>query len=98
MDRTQTEFVAVDDRRREPRVPAEGIVHLYPDDPGLRAVVGVLLDVSAGGFRAAHDCAELKTGDELGFVHPQGFGRARIMWNRIVGGRLESGFLVLTES
>ena len=92
--RRETEFVAVDDRRREPRAAARGEVELFLDHASGDSVVARLLDVSANGFRAAHDCADLHTGLEVEFQHPHGSGRARIMWNRVVEGRWETGFFV----
>lgn len=84
------------DRRREKRHGAEGEVTLAgPDLPGvLRAR---LLDVSASGFRAAHACADLACGLDLAFQHSRGKGHARVMWNRAVNGRWETGFLVLDK-
>jgi hypothetical protein len=54
-----------------------------------------MVDVSAHGFRAAHNCPHLGTGEEVMFEHALGHGRARVVWNRIAEGQLESGFLVL---
>ncbi len=92
--RRDTEFVSVDDRRREPRLQARGEVELFLEDDSGDSIIAILLDVSSSGFRAAHDCSDLHTGLELDFQHPQGSGRARIMWNRVVDGRWESGFFV----
>ncbi len=92
-----TEFLSVDDRRREPRLPAEGEVRLFFDDGG-PVIHGRLLDVSSNGFRAAHECPELRTGMELGFARGDCSGRARIMWNRTADGRWESGFFVVERT
>lgn len=91
-----TEFLSVDDRRRERRQPAEGEVRLFFDDGG-PVIHGKLLDVSSSGFRASHECPELRTGMELGFTRGDCSGRARIMWNRTAEGRWESGFFVIVR-
>lgn len=91
-----TDFVAVDDRRREPRHSADGEIRLL-QGAGFPAILGRLLDVSNSGFRAAHECPELQAGMELDFSHSGCTGRARIMWNRSAEGRWESGFFIVTR-
>ena len=90
-----TKAAAVADRRRETRRRADGEVWMALE--GLEAIEfrGRLLDSSAGGFRAIHQHATLRTGNEVRFRHPDGEGRARVMWNRILPQRVESGFLIL---
>lgn len=83
------------ERRREPRKPASGSVTLQPD--GGNAVVGELLDISASGFRARHADRTLCTGQQLRFEHATARGKARVMWNRIADGNVESGFLLINE-
>jgi hypothetical protein len=85
---------AIPERRREPRGSAAGRVALKLAERG-PTIDATLLDVSESGFRAAHDCPDLRAGIEVGYKHWRGSGRARIVWNRIVGGRFESGFFVL---
>lgn len=80
------------DLRCEPRIPAAGKVYLVVDR---HDVTGNLLDISSSGFRAAHDCAQLFTGSTVHFEHPGGSGTARVVWNRISDGTVESGFLIL---
>jgi hypothetical protein len=84
-----------DNRRAEERFPAEGEVTLSFDDPVPRHFEGRLLDYSARGFRAAHAWARLENGQEVDFRHDTASGRARVMWNRIVGDAVETGFLVI---
>jgi len=79
------------DLRREPRLRADGSVTLRFDR---HRITGQLMDVSSSGFRAAHDCPHLRTGATVHFRHEAGSGRARVVWNRISGGSIESGFFI----
>lgn len=85
----------VAEKRREPRQPGEGEVHLSADEPLGPACVGRLIDVSKQGFRAAHDCAEIRSGLVLRFRHPTGSGLARVVWTRITNQGMEAGFFLL---
>ena len=87
--------VAIAERRREIRRHADGEVQLVMEGRESIEVKGRLLDSSAGGFRAAHGYATLRTGDEVRFRHRYGEGRARVMWNRILPSSVESGFLIV---
>ena len=82
-------------RRKEERYQAEGEVQLCFEDPVRQEVSGSLLDYSKSGFRARHKYCALHTGQVVDFQHIIAKGRARVMWNRIVEDRVESGFLVL---
>jgi len=87
------------EKRREPRLPATGHVRLLPDDPILGAgFQGTLIDLSAGGFRARHSCAAFYPGLEVAYTHSRARGRARVVWNRILGEEVESGFLILSRA
>jgi hypothetical protein len=57
-------------------------------------VHGWLLDVSLGGFRAAHHSI-LETGREVFFEFAARTGKARVVWNRVVDGQVESGFFII---
>ena len=83
------------ERRYNMRRSATGGVWLEFANPLPRQVLGELMDVSLNGFRASHQCPSLGTGDEVNFRHSQGSGTARVVWNRIVADRSESGFLIL---
>jgi len=83
------------ERRNEPRVAAKGKVRLRAEAAASPAVKGTLMDTSAGGFRARHDCFEFSSGQVVEFEHRLAEGRARIMWTRIIGNLVESGFLIL---
>jgi hypothetical protein len=83
------------EKRRETRRPAGGGLTLtFNDDPG-SPIEGALVDISLHGFRAAHHHTGLVTGQEVHYSHSGGRGRARVMWTRILGSSVESGFLVL---
>jgi hypothetical protein len=82
------------DRRRTPRQQAKGVVFLTLRDSDSSEIPGFLLDVSASGFRAAHRFKELCSGQEVVFSHDGGAGVARVVWTRILGQTVESGFLV----
>ncbi len=82
----------VQELRREPRRPAEGAVTFRFEGKTFK---GQLVDTSPSGFRARHEYPELVAGLTVRFSHPEGTGRARIVWNRIFGVTVESGFLIL---
>ena len=87
------------EQRREPRRAAEGEVRfqfgagMAKSDGG--EVLGKVLDRSAGGFRAQHDCSWLTCGQIVEFRLMSSRGLARVVWTRILGDRVESGFLIL---
>ena len=83
------------DRRAEPRNGADGEVRLSFEEPVHQEIQGRLVDYSNSGFRAVHDCSELHTGQLVRFRHVVASGTARVMWNRILPERVESGFLVV---
>ena len=83
------------DQRRETRMPAEGEVRIELDDPAPLEFQGRLMDISPRGFRAAHSCSTICSGQLVHFSHSQVSGTARVIWNRIVDQRVETGFLVL---
>ena len=84
-----------DDRRSEPRHAASGGVTLRVDDPLETEVSAELLDISGHGFRARHSCRSLHSGQTVRFRHAAAAGQARVVWNRIESGEVESGFFVL---
>ena len=83
------------DRRTAPRHAAEGEVNLRPDGLMSTAVRGQMLDVASSGFRARHDSPALMSGQIVEFAFNGAEGRARVVWTRISGGHVESGFLIL---
>lgn len=54
-----------------------------------------MIDVSSNGFRAAHTVPDLHPGLEVRFQHRFFTGRARVMWTTLVGGRTQSGFMIV---
>jgi hypothetical protein len=70
-------------------------VHVRFSDPRDIEIEGQLMDISPNGFRMAHACASLEAGQLVEFSHLEAAGHARVMWNRILAERVESGFLVL---
>jgi hypothetical protein len=83
--------------RREPRRAADGVVSVVFHDPREQKVEGQLVDLSSGGFRMAHSFTELPRGLVVEFTHAEASGTARVVWNRIVENRVETGFLILTS-
>ncbi len=83
------------ERRREKRQNSAGDLRLVIEAPQRAEVTGQLVDVSAGGFRALHACAALSAGQEVNFDYAAAHGKARVMWTRVVGAQVESGFLVI---
>lgn len=85
------------DKRREARRSASGTVRVKFTNPEPLEIDGKLMDVSISGFRMAHDCASLHSGQVVEFAHLEATGRAKVMWNRILAGGVETGFLVFTR-
>jgi len=85
------------ERRSEPRLPAKGVVNLWPEDACGATAFGRLADRSERGFRAEHGLKALATGQIVHFEYGTVEGRARVVWTRIIGDHVESGFLVLPE-
>lgn len=83
------------EKRREQRRKASGSVEVRFTYPKARRIEGVLIDVSPSGFRMAHREASLEAGLVVEFSHGEASGKARVMWNRIVDGKVETGFLLI---
>ena len=77
------------------RKAAGGPVRLSWDEPAPVDLDGLLVDIGEFGFRATHQCLTLEPGQEARFAHPGGSGRARVVWNRILPDRVETGFWIL---
>lgn len=87
----------VTERRRKPRRTADGAVVFHLAPTASLEVHGQLLDMSSSGFRAVHKCRELCPGQEVVFHHSAARGVASVVWTRITGERVESGFLILQQ-
>jgi hypothetical protein len=83
------------DNRRELRRVADGPVTVRFGYQKVSEVQGKLMDVSESGFRMAHECITLETGQTVEFSHAEASGNARVVWNRIVDQRVETGFFVV---
>jgi hypothetical protein len=83
------------EKRREPRLPASGELVLRVLDLGSPEFRGKLLDISAHGFRLSHSNATLTPGQEVEYTRDGAAGRAKVVWNRIASGEMESGFFVV---
>ncbi len=71
-------------------------LRLAPPESGV--VHAQLVDLGSGGFRAAHKCPWLQSGGRVYFHHAYASGTALVVWNRALGNRWESGFLILEEA
>ena len=87
--------VAVHEKRRETRQPAEGPILVSFSDPQLTEILGELVDVSPSGFRMSHANQSLQSGQLVEFSHSLAGGVARVMWNRIMDQRVETGFRIV---
>ncbi|MFM2124839.1 MAG: hypothetical protein RL328_1290 [Acidobacteriota bacterium] len=76
------------EQRREPRRAAKGTVTVA-------GVEGQLVDLSDHGFRMAHGDARFEPGMVVEFAHSEARGKARVIWNRISEGRVETGFFIV---
>ncbi len=83
------------ERRKKQRSPVKGEVRLVLAEPPAIEVHGRLIDAGDEAFRAAHHYTALRAGQEVRFHHSTTEGIARVIWNRILGTDVESGFLVL---
>jgi hypothetical protein len=88
--------IHIQEQRKEARRPAEGPVLVCFSDPQPLEIVGQLMDVSPNGFRMSHANQSLQTGQVVEFSHAHAAGAARVMWNRIMDQRVETGFLIVT--
>jgi hypothetical protein len=89
------EMTAVDERRREERVAAQGEVILILETPQIFEIRGRLLDKSASGFRASHMYPALTSGQVIRCRLEGVEILVRVVWNRIIEEEVESGFLIV---
>jgi hypothetical protein len=85
------------DRRAEPRLPATGQVRLRPKGFAAGNVPGQMMDINSSGFRARHGFPTLGSGHTVEFAYGSLQGQARVVWTRILGDQVESGFLILSR-
>ena len=86
------------DRRAEPRLPATGPVRLRPKGFPAGNVPGQMMDLNSSGFRARHSVQTLRSGHIVEFAYGGLQGQARVVWTRILGDQVESGFLILSQA
>jgi hypothetical protein len=88
-----------EDQRRESRKAGDGIASIRAREnrPGPWSEAK-LVDFSDNGFRLDHGDTSFRAGQELDFSHPYAKGTARVVWNRILDGRVETGCLILTRA
>jgi hypothetical protein len=89
--------VAVE-RRCEARRAARGGVRLRLDGVGSVPISGDLADLTSGGFRARHNFHGLRPGQIVSFEHAGAAGHASVVWTRIAGESVESGFRILSAA
>jgi len=89
--------IHIQEQRREARQPAEGPVLVRFADPQPLEILGQLMDVSPSGFRMSHANQALQTGQVVEFSHTHAAGAARVMWNRIMDHRVETGFRIVAS-
>lgn len=65
------------------------------DDPAPCEIQAHLIDVSLSGFRAAYNSPALSPGQLVGFQRVAARGNARVIWTRISGAQIESGFVLV---
>jgi hypothetical protein len=85
-----------EERRRNPRHEVQGVIFLKILNSDLHSapIRAFLIDLSASGFCASHTSKELCSGQEVAFCHDAGKGMATVVWTRIDGQSVESGFLI----
>jgi hypothetical protein len=86
------------ERRKKERRQTEGEVLLFSGLPTPTEIRGRLADVSHSGFRAVHKDKTLCPGGQFNFRHAFAEGLAQLIWNRIVGDHVESGFRILRKA
>ena len=74
---------------------ADGAVRVWFTEPQHKEIQGRLMDISTRGFRMTHQCPDLEAGQVVEFSHPEAAGHARVIWNRILAARVETGFLLV---
>jgi hypothetical protein len=82
-------------RRSEKRFEADEPLLLSFDDPVPQQLRATLTDYSASGFRARHEYPNLETGQVVRFERSAAHGAAKVVWNRISAGKVETGFVLI---
>jgi hypothetical protein len=85
------------ERRRAPRQPVQGDLHLHQAGVIAAPLVGHLVDLSDTGFRIRHSRLTLTSGDVVDFELDGQSRAAQAVWTRIVGSEAETGFRILPQ-
>ncbi len=85
------------DRRSTRRFAVEGEVTLSFVDTVPREVIGQLTDYSGEGFSVTHSYCRFIADQSVRYQHVLGNGHAKVVWNRIIGETVETGFLIVPE-
>jgi hypothetical protein len=85
------------DRRGGRRFAVEGEVTLAFVDSVPHEVSGQLTDFSRSGFRVTHGYCLFVPGQIVRYSHVLAKGQAKVVWNRIIGDMVETGFLIVPE-
>ena len=56
-----------------------------------------LMDTSPSGFCAGHHYGALSAGQKVRFQHDHAQGVAVVIWNRVLGDDVRSGFLIVSD-
>ena len=83
------------DRRGAERIAQTDAVELSFENPVPVTIQAILIDGSATGFRASHDCEALEPKVIVHFKRAGGSGRARVIWTHVLNQRRVSGFMLL---
>jgi len=85
------------DRPTGRRFAVEGEVVLNFDDTVPREIRGQFLDFGRDGFRVIHSYVGLVSGQSVYYHHVLAKGAAKVVWNRIIGEMVETGFIIIGE-
>ena len=85
-----------DDRRAETRRKTAADVTLWLNGSPFK-VPGAVKDLTKSGFRARHNAPTLRPSHIVEFELAGVSGHARVVWTRVLGDQVESGFLILAE-
>ena len=86
------------ERRDHARHSAHGTVIVRPSGEDGPEIQGILIDLSDAGFRISHDSPNLETGLLVDFDRAGASGQAKVIWNRILQGSVQTGFLVTRQT
>jgi hypothetical protein len=83
-------------RRGEPRRSASGTgwMELMND---IGRIKFKLVDTSPSGFCVRHRYGALSAGQKVRFQHAEAQGIAVVIWNRVMGDDVKSGFLIVSD-